>query len=569
MPRLSKDSFNNINTLLSFLSALIAVVELCLHVVWYFYIITIGIIAVVWVVVVGIMLYRRPWYKQMRNPLICRGKTHYSFRIFLNTIFKKPYYESEFLSPKFSSKMDTETTPAIDTSRLTVVIEDDPVGYADNCGMLPCIPVDEEISPAELLEKLNEIHEEIAHYNFLFIATPSRRIESLRSLALNRDIGIALRQYFRQRCPEKKIRIISKIDSCLRSNYEAEYEGLSDGLGRRDCLEILMPSYIEQGRVTIHGAQYIKSDGRYVLMHESEYASFKGLEYGNSDLALWMEKRVRHIESRKNVGLIDTDMLRTAAPSDVAERIIEAKAHGVQAFVCYSSIPDDLTSAARIIHNLEERGLTLFLKLGPSMINRFAGAYAKPKERNMLSHIRATDNGIFIAGSLTSTTKKQIERYDEFADTSIVTIKESDLNNAGHMDHVIAHRSNNIIKKNSNGDDVILTTEYWKTDKNEYPDIQKRDTVLCLIAKICQTIRVSEKRWFLFKGSDTALYSIIHGLDIRHFYYCGQYIPGVIHCKCMLNGDLKSFFIVGGNVGTPSLLNKLRTAIQNEIGPKN
>jgi len=486
-------------------------------------------------------------------------------RTFINTVFKKPYYESEYISPKFSNNMDTSDIHAVDTSRLTIVVEDDPVGYADNCGMLPCIPVEDDITATELFVKLVETHNEISRYNFLFIATPSRRLESAKSLVLNKEIGTALRSYVSRYQPGKKLRIISKIDSCLRSNYESEYEGLSDGLGRRECIEILMPSYIEQGRVTIHGSQYIKEEGRYILMHESEYASFKGLEYSNSDLALWLEKRVRHIDSRKDVGLIDIDAMRTSKPEDIVARMAEAEKRKVSSFVCDSAEPNDLAAAAQIIRLLEEQDKTLFLKLGPSMINYFAGAYAQPKEKNAISNIRPGDNGIFIAGSLTSITKKQIERYDDYADTSIVTIKESDLNNIQHIDEIIAKRSNNIIKKNSNGDDVILTTEYWKTDKNEYPDIQKRDTVLNLIAKICQTIRVSEKRWFLFKGSDTALYTIIHGLDIKYFYYCGQYIPGVIHCKCMFNGALKSFFIVGGNVGSPVLLQKLKTAIQNEL----
>lgn len=565
----TKKTFNSVNTILSFFSALIAVVELCLHVLWYYYLITFGLLFAIWIVAISIILYRRPWHKAMRNPLICyKSASSYSFRTFIKTVFRKPYYESEFLSPKFSNTMTSNSTPSIDTSRLTIVVEDDPVGYADNCGMLPCIPVDEEITVGELYEKLVKLNDEIKRYNFLFIATPSRRIESERSLVLNRDIGTALRMYLREHGypNEKNVRLISKIDSCLRSNYDSEYEGLTDGLGKRDCIEVLMPAYIEQGRVTIHGCQYIKNDGRYVLMHESEYASFKGLEYANSDLALWLEKRVRHIESRKDVGLIDIDVLRTKAAEEIAGQITEAATRGVKAFVSDSAEIDDLNLTVNVINKLEESGVTLFLKLGPSMINRYASAYAQPKERNKLSHIRPGDNGIFIAGSLTSTTKKQIERYDDYADTSIVTIKESDLTDIQNMDHVITHRSNNIIKKNSNGDDVILTTEYWKTDKNEYPDIQKRDMVLNIIAKICQVIRVSEKRWFLFKGSDTALYSIIHGLDISNFYYCGQYIPGVIHCKCMVNGDLKSFFIVGGNVGTASLLQKLRTAMKEEIG---
>lgn len=566
MKLFSKKSFDNINTPISFISAFIAVVQLCLEVPWYFYVITLGVIAFVWLLIVLVFLHRRPWYRKMSNPLMFRTKNStYPFKSFYNTVYKKPYYEIEYISPKYSNNMDRNQQSQIDVSRLTIVVEDDPVGYADNIGMLPCIPVEDEITSGELYEKLVEIDDEISNYNFLFIATPSRRLDKAKAFTLCREIGIALRKYIVNYKSDKKVRLISKIDSCLRSNYEPEYEGLTDGLGCREGIEILIPSYVEQGRVTIHGCQYIKESGVYKLMHESEYTSFKGLEYSNSNLALWIENRVPHIGDRKSVGLVDIDVLRTKPTEEIVAQIDTAIGSKVKAFVVDSVEHNDLASISDVISMLENGGKMLFLKLGPSMINHIASAYAKPRERNRLSGIHLNDKAIIVAGSLTSTTKKQIERYDDYPETSIVTIKESDLVNIYQADETIVKRSNNIIKKNKDGDDVILTTEYWKTDKNEYPDAQKRDIVLSLIAKICQKIRVSDDLWFLFKGSDTALYTIINGLDIRNFYYCGQYIPGVIHCKCMHKGALKSFFIVGGNVGSSSLLKKLKTAMNEEL----
>lgn len=569
MSILTKKTFDNINTPVSFITAFVAFVQLCLQVPWYVYVITLGVIVVIWLFIVLGFLHRRPWYRKMNNPLMFRTKNNpYPFKYFYNTVYRKPYYENEYISPKYSNKMKKTHTIATDISRLTVVVEDDPVGYADNIGMLPCIPLEDETVWEDLYAKLVEIDKDISRYNFLFIATPSRRLDSAKAFTLCREIGIALRNYIEKYQADKKVRLISKIDSCLRSNYEAEYEGLTDGLGKRDCIEMLIPSYVEQGRVTIHGCQYIRENKVYRLMHESEYSSFKGLEYSNSNLALWLEKRVSHIGDRRAVGLVDIDSLRSNPADTVTAEIQSAVDNNIRAFVVDSVEPNDLATVSKIIRNLEDSGCTLFLKLGPSMINHIASAYAKPREKNSLSGIHCGDKAIIVAGSLTSITKRQIERYDDFPDTSIVTIKESDLDNIYNIDETIVKRSNNIIKKNNNGDNVILTTEYWKTDKNEYPDVHKRDVVLSLIAKICQMIRVSDDLWFLFKGSDTALYSIINGLDIKYFYYCGQYIPGVIHCKCYHKGALKSFFIVGGNVGTASLLNKLRTAIDEELKGK-
>lgn len=554
----SKEFFNDVNALFSFASALIAIVQLILQVPWYYIVITLGVVLYVWFLICRIRLRRRPWHRKMRNPLIQRKKKSvYPFGVFLKTVFTKPYYEAPFIIPHFNNNMDINEVSPINTSRLTVVVEDDPVGYADNIGMLPCIPVDDTIVHEDLYQRIKSLDKEITKYNMFFIATPSRRLSAEKSLVLNREIGLALRKYLGQRTLQE-VRIISKIDSCLRSNYESEYEGLTDGLGKRDCIEIVVPSYVEQGRVTLHGAQYIKSDGSFKLMEGSEFSSFKGLEYNNSDLALWLEQRAPHIRGRNKVGLVDIDCLRTKDSHFIAQLICTTNA---KAFVFDSIEKEDLVSISQVIEQLEEKGKTLYLKFGPSMINCYAKSYARPKQKNRLDSIRPEDNGIFIAGSLTSITKKQIEEYDDYLNTSIVTISQSDLENIQNVDKTIRSRSDKIVKFNKRGDDVILTTEYWKTDKNEYPDIQKRDTVLNILAKICQEIRHTDTRWFLLKGSDTALYTIIHGLDINYFYYCGQIVPGVIHCKCIYEGHLKSFFIVGGNVGTPNLLTILRDEI--------
>ena len=554
----SKEFFNDVNALFSFVSALIAIVQLILQVPWYYFVVTLGVVLYVWSLICRIRLRRRPWHRKMRNPLIQRKRDSiYPFSVFLKTVFTKPYYETSFIIPHFNNNMDITEIPPINTNRLTVVIEDDPVGYADNIGMLPCIPVDDTVAHENLYQRIKSLDKEISKYNMFFIATPSRRLSAEKSLALNREIGLALRKYFGQKA-QQDVRIISKIDSCLRSNYESEYEGLTDGLGKRDCIEIVVPSYVEQGRVTLHGAQYIKSDGEYKLMEGSEFSSFKGLEYSNSDLALWLEQRAPHIRGRNKVGLVDIDCLRTKDPLFIAQLICSTSA---KAFVFDSVEKEDLVCISQVMEQLEEKGKTLYLKFGPSMINCFAKSYARPKLKNKLDSIRPEDKGIFIAGSLTSITKKQIEQYDDYLNTSIVTISQSDLENIQTVDKTIRIRSDKIVKFNKRGDDVILTTEYWKTDKNEYPDIQKRDTVLSILARICQEIRHTDTRWFLLKGSDTALYTIIHGLDIDYFYYCGQIVPGVIHCKCNYDGHLKSFFIVGGNVGAPDLLPTLREEI--------
>ncbi len=129
---------------------------------------------------------------------------------------------------------------------------------------------------------------------------------------------------------------------------------------------------------------------------------------------------------------------------------------------------------------------------------------------------------------------------------------------------MLSIKTNRILEKKNAGNNIIITTEFWVTQRNTYPSLEKRDTVLSIFASIASNIESIKDKWFLFKGSDTALFTMVKGLGVRSFYYCGQYIPGVIHCKYQMEDkSLKSFFIVGGNIGEKeiliSLIEKIKT----------
>lgn len=163
MKLFSKEAFDNVNAVFSFASAVIAIVQILLHAPWYYYVITLGTVFAIWLLVCVYRLKMRPWHSKMRNPLIQRNRT-YPVSIFFKTVFSKPYYETKFIGPMYSNEMSRFDSPGIDTGRLTVVIEDDPVGYADNVGMLPCIPVEDDISCDRLYERIKALDEEISKY---------------------------------------------------------------------------------------------------------------------------------------------------------------------------------------------------------------------------------------------------------------------------------------------------------------------------------------------------------------------------------------------------------------------
>lgn len=508
-------------------------------------------------------MIRRPWNKDFRPSIFTFRNSKYSFRVIFNTIFSHPIYSHKYIVPHTSrnhTNIDTNINTQLLENKITVIIEDDPVGYIANKGCVPSIIVDESMNSENIYNIIKNMQDEIISKRIFFIATPSRRLDIQKSFLINREIGTALREF--QIAFNTELRIISKIDSCLRSNYEPEFNGLKDGYGNF-TLECLIPAYIEQSRITVLGTQYIV-DKDIIPIHETEFSSFKGLEFKHSDLSLWLEERSKH-HNRKNIGLISIDDLRLKEVTQLANMVNQRRPI-VKAMVFDICDKENLQKVLSILIELEQNtNEKLFYKLGPSMINYIVSLLVKDEKENCLHNISNTDSGILVAGSLSSITKKQIAACKDEHNTSLVTISDDEICDIDKFDVVFQRKSNKIKEYITRNDNVVLITEYWKSERNEYPSIEQRDKVLLLLSKICSEIITTKHRWFLFKGSDTALFVLKNGLGIDKFHYCGQIIPGVIHIIVKISeNESKSCFIVGGNVGQESTLVDLIRTLKSE-----
>ena len=221
----------------------------------------------------------------------------------------------------------------------------------------------------------------------------------------------------------------------------------------------MIPSYIEQGRITAQGSQYIKIKDNIIPIHESEYAGFKGLEFSNSNLALWLESRCKHIKTRKNIGLVSIDKIRKLPTNEIVDEIVN-RPKNIQAFVFDSCDENDLTADICVLLKLEENGNEKILyKFGPSMINRLVKELVEGKNINSISGISSNDKAIVVAGSLSTITKLQISHLRDEEKTSLVILSNDDIENQSDY-IVIEKKQRKILEYNRRGDNVILTTEY-------------------------------------------------------------------------------------------------------------
>lgn len=502
----------------------------------------------------------KPWNAKMRPALFRIGSRRLSLRKKINMRLRRPLYEIDYLEPtKCAAKF--ALTPAIRDffdKKTTVIIEDDPVGF--NCdAFIPVYAIEDRITKRDLLAYFEQRREELLEHRIFFIATPSRRLDTEHARIINQHICAALEQFFRNH--DRKYRIIGKIDSCLRSNYESEHKGAVGGTGDFD-LEILAPAYVEEGRITVWGTQYIVGPDRFMPMHKTEYCYFNGLEYDCSNISLWLEKKTNRRIRRNQVGLIDIEMLRTLSACEICD--LYEVAHDIKALVFDSISESDSVSVLNTLIELDSRKERIFYKLSASLINELVRNFERMYPADGKPETAPAGRGVIVVGSLSTITKKQVRYIHNDIDISEVLIHNEDFGSRD-SERIAQKARDKIVAECRRGAHIVLTTEFWDDKSTKYPSLEKRDAALRYFARIIEKIKDNDN-WFLFVGSDTALYSALYGLGIRQFHYCGHIIPGVIRCTFKYPGQERwqTFFINGGNNGSEDLFGRLL----NKIGQR-
>lgn len=218
---------------------------------------------------------------------------------------------------------------------------------------------------------------------------------------------------------------------------------------------------------------------------------------------------------------------------------------------------NDSVSVLNVLVGLDARTEKIFYKLSASMINVLIRTYAAMNPAAEKPAIAPAERGVIVVGSLSTITKKQVQYIHNDIDMSLFMMYNSEFDSKD-SDKIAEKKKNKMVAECRKGSNIILTTEFWEDKSTKYPSLEKRDTALRYFARIIEKIRNSNN-WFLFVGSDTALYSVLYGLGIRRFYYCGHLIPGVIQCRFRYEGETeyRTFYINGGNNGSEDLFRRL------------
>ncbi|WP_307808075.1 four-carbon acid sugar kinase family protein [Streptomyces oryzae] len=403
-----------------------------------------------------------------------------------------------------------------------------------------------------------------------FVLTNTRSLSPQDAADRNREIARAL--HLAAEAENVAYVIASRGDSTLRGHFPLETDVLAEELtsvGAAPDGVVLVPAYIEAGRLTVGSTHWMRTPDGLLPVGESEFAKDATFGYASSALPDWAaEKTKGRIPADEVVRITLTD-LRTGGPSHVAGLL--RGLHGGAIAVVDAVCDDDLRVLALAAAEAEEAGSHLLYRVGPSFVRARAGQPAHPPlTARELSPLRApAPHGLIVVGSHVSLTTRQLNRLRERAGD----IAEYELDVAGLLDPAgrethIRETADAAAAALSTADTVIRTTRAVVTAADPEESLAISRSVSAALVETVRRITAARRPAFVIaKGGITSSDTATHGLEIRRAWARGTLLPGIVSLWQPVDGPAAGipYIVFAGNVGgddaLADALDLLRSAV--------
>lgn len=400
-----------------------------------------------------------------------------------------------------------------ESRRSIVVLDDDPTGTQT----VYDVPVLTDWS-ADLLEEELRMEPDL-----FYILTNSRSLPVREARDLNMKIGRNLVTASRK--ANRPFVVVSRSDSTLRGHYPGEVEALASVLEQPIDGTLIIPFFLEGGRLTIDDIHWVEENGLLIPADETPFSKDSYFGYRNADLKKWVEEKTKGRVPAREVYSITIDDIRTGGPDRVGETLMKLD----KGAVC-------------IVNSITLRDMEVFVHallaaeaLGKSYLYRTAASFAQIRAglptRKLLTPEEMVDDtgngGLIIAGSHVPKTSRQLEVLVER--TSVIPIEarvEALIHDQGRQQEItrIAGLAGEKIRK---GKDVVIhTSRNLVKGSDSGEDLEIGQRVSLGLVGILKGIRI-KPRFLVGKGGITSSDLATDALQIKRAMVMGQIQPGV------------------------------------------
>jgi uncharacterized protein YgbK (DUF1537 family) len=195
--------------------------------------------------------------------------------------------------------------------RTLVVLDDDPTGTQTVYGV-----------PVLTAWSVETLQAEFAQGSPVFyVLTNSRSLPLPAAQALNAEIAHNLLQAAQQTGAD--FAVVSRSDSTLRGHFPGEVEALVEALGQQVDGWLLIPFFLEGGRLTINDTHYVAEGDWLTPAGETEFARDVAFGYRASNLKDWVAEKTDGRIAAETVTSISLTDIRQGGPEQVAAKLSE------------------------------------------------------------------------------------------------------------------------------------------------------------------------------------------------------------------------------------------------------
>jgi len=193
----------------------------------------------------------------------------------------------------------------LESGRTIVVLDDDPTGTQT----VYDVPVLTHYDQAALVAEFNLAPP------ILFLLTNSRSMTQDETRTLHRQLAIDINAASIE--AKRPVEVISRSDSTLRGHYPLETDTLMQSVPTD--LVLVMPFFLEGGRLTIDGQHYVREGDELVFAHNTPFANDAVFGFKSSYMPKWVEEKTNGNVKAESVVVIPLKSIREGGPSAVAE----------------------------------------------------------------------------------------------------------------------------------------------------------------------------------------------------------------------------------------------------------
>ncbi len=401
-----------------------------------------------------------------------------------------------------------------------------------------------------------------------FVLTNTRSLGEAAAVQVNLRAARGLFAVARQRAA--RLQLISRSDSTLRGHVLAEVAALQaarqEALGSQYDAVLLIPAFLEAGRLTAGDIQWARHDGDLVPVGETEYARDPVFGYAASDLRDFVAEKSSGAIRSADVASIGLTEIRVGGAGRVSELLSEA--HHGQWVIVNATDYSDLETVAYGVLLAERDGKSFLFRTGPSFVRALSGLDPKPPLRGaaLWPAVRRGGHGLIVAGSHVSRTRRQLAALRAGGGVTDIELDVAAvLAGAGGVTAATGRRVAAALRRS----DVLLRTSAAVVPGSAgQDDLAVSRAVSAALAGTVRHALAARPAWILAKGGITAHDVALHGLGIRRALVAGQLFPGMIsvfHPVDAIAGAIGVPYVVfPGNVGDDGALAQAVTILHGD-----